>query len=349
MARLLPADTALITPRTSTTLRFDWLMVLLALFLASGTYVDAWAHNHGYTDSSFFTPSHAVLYGAFFCIAITVVVMTVPKLARGVPWFDSVPIGYEILPIGTALFACAGAGDFLWHTLFGLENGIEALLSPPHLGLVAGALLIIGAPLRAAWLRPGNPAGWREWMPPLLSLSLLLTIITFILQFAHPWVLPVASLRWHPPTDLLRFYRHGLGVIGLLLHTAIVIGAFLLLIRRWRLPFPACCFILVTNALFASVLDDIYWAIPVAAVGGIVGDLFLRSVSTTEPAKQHMFALLLPVTLTAVYFIAIAGIEGTWWTMHLVGGCVILAGATGVALSYLVTMTAHRTGAKRGV
>lgn len=338
MSHLLQADTAP-TSRSYSTARFDWLMVLLALLLTGGTYLDAWAHNHGYSNSSFFTPWHAVLYGAFLCVAIAVLVMMVPKLARGLPWFDTLPIGYELLPIGTALFACAGASDFLWHTLFGLENDIEALLSPPHLGLVAGALLIIGAPLRAAWLRPGTPAGWREWTPALLSVSLLLTMITFILQFAHPWVVPVASLRWYPPTDLLRFYRQGLGVIGLLLHTAIVMGALLLLIRRWRLPFLGCCFILVTNALFASVLDNIYWAIPVAVIGGIAGDLFLRSVSATEPAKQHMFALIVPMTLTIAYFIAIIGIEGTWWTIHLFGGSVMLAGAIGIALSYLIVTT----------
>jgi hypothetical protein len=343
MSRLLQADAAP-TSRTYSTPRFDWIMALLALLFAAGIYVDGWAHNHGYTDGSFFTPWHAVFYGGFLCIVIAVLILMVPKLARGVPWLDTLPIGYGTLPIGTAIFACAGAGDFLWHTLFGVENDIEALLSPPHLGLAAGMLLIVGAPLRAAWLWPKTPIGWREWIPALLSVSLLLTVSTFILQFAHPWVIPVASLRWYPPNDLLRFYRQGLGMVGLVLHTAIVMGALLLLIRRWHLPFLSCCFILVTNALFASVLDDIYWAIPVAALGGIAGDIFLRSVPATEPAKLHVFALIVPVTLTVAYFIAVAGIEGTWWTLHLVGGSLILTGAIGTVLSYFVATAPSKRG-----
>jgi hypothetical protein len=335
MSRLLQADAAP-TSRTYSTPRFDWLMTLLALLFAAGIYIDGWAHNHGYTDGSFFTLWHAAFYGGFLCIVIAVLVVMVPKLVRGVPWLDTLPIGYGILPIGTAIFACASAGDFLWHTLFGVENGIETLLSPPHLGLAAGMLLIVGAPLRAAWLRPGTPAGWREWLPALLSLSLLLTVSTFVLQFAHPWVIPVASLRWNPPSDLLRIYRQGLGVIGLVLHTAIMMGALLLLLRRWHLPFLGCCFILMMNALFASALGDIYWAIPVAALGGLAGDIFLRSVPATEPAKLHVFALIVPVTLTVAYFIAVIGIEGSWWTIPLMESSLILTGATGTVLSYFV-------------
>ena len=41
----------------------------------------------------------------------------------------------------------AGAiGDMFWHIIFGIEVSIDALLSPTHLLLLIGALLILSGP-----------------------------------------------------------------------------------------------------------------------------------------------------------------------------------------------------------
>ena len=39
-------------------------MALISCAIVFGLYIDGWAHNHGFVDDSFFTPWHAVLYGA---------------------------------------------------------------------------------------------------------------------------------------------------------------------------------------------------------------------------------------------------------------------------------------------
>src|SRR6266566_3590952 len=52
-------------PRSS--VRFDWIVVLLEAWWVGGLFVDGWAHEHGKVDQSFFTPWHAILYSGFFC------------------------------------------------------------------------------------------------------------------------------------------------------------------------------------------------------------------------------------------------------------------------------------------
>ena len=67
-----------------------------------------------------------------------------------------------------------GVGDLLWHQVFGIEQGIAALLSPTHLLLFTGVALILLAPFRAAWSSPESPsAGVLGMLPALLSITLL--------------------------------------------------------------------------------------------------------------------------------------------------------------------------------
>ena len=48
----------------------------------------------------------------------------------------------------------------IWHEIFGVETGVEALLSPTHLMLALGGSLMVSGPFRvwlASALRPGSP------------------------------------------------------------------------------------------------------------------------------------------------------------------------------------------------
>jgi hypothetical protein len=44
--------------------RFDWAVAGLSAWLIGGLYLDDWAHSHGKVGDVFFTPWHAILYGA---------------------------------------------------------------------------------------------------------------------------------------------------------------------------------------------------------------------------------------------------------------------------------------------
>jgi len=175
--------------------RFNWAMAVLSTVLVGGFYLDLWAHAHGRTDNTFFTPWHAVLYSMLAAVGIFLSIAAWRAWHRGAPWWESLPAGYGLSLVGVALFALGGVADLVWHVLFGVEFSVDALLSPTHLVLACAGILIVTGPLRAAWRDPSR--GTRPWLariPAVLSLALALSILTGFTQFVHPLVDPWAEV-----------------------------------------------------------------------------------------------------------------------------------------------------------
>ena len=144
-----PHTLARARPQAIGGLAFDWLMAALSTIFLGGLYLDGWAHNHGKVDQSFFTPWHAFFYAGFALTALVLLVSAAVNWRRGYTSRAALPAGYGLALLGTAIFAAAGVGDLIWHTLFGIEEDFEALVSPTHLMLGAGLALMVSAPLRA--------------------------------------------------------------------------------------------------------------------------------------------------------------------------------------------------------
>ncbi len=118
----------------------------------------------------------------------------------------------------------------IWHMLFGIEAGVEALLSPTHLALGLGQGLIVSGPLRAAWRRPEPATAWATQVPVLLALTLTLSVLTFFTMYAHPLVHPAAGAGSpHAGSETM-------GVAGILLQTGLLMGTTLFVVRFWTLP-----------------------------------------------------------------------------------------------------------------
>ncbi len=327
-------DGARSTPRTQVVsgLGFDWAVALFSLLLTGGLYLDGWAHNHGKVDQTFFTPWHAILYssmaltGAFLALALA------RNRIRGASWREALPRGYWLSLVGIGLFVGGGLGDLVWHTLFGIEASISALLSPTHLLLATAGFLIVTGPLRAVWRRKSDDDNWATLGPALISVVAVLSIITFFLQFANPFdnVAPaIVSTTYVTP---------GLGVASIVLHSAIVMGLVLLLARRWTLPPGAITFIFTLNAIPVAALDDRYALIPAMVTAGIIADILLARLkpSAARPRSFYAFAFLAPAVLYALYFAALAMSRGIFWTIHLWLGSIFMAGITGLFVSFLL-------------
>ena len=169
--------------------RFDWTMAGLSTALVGGFYLDLWAHAHGRTDNTFFTPWHAVLYSMLVVVGVFLSIAAWRSWKGGARWYRSLPPGYGLSLLGVAIFAVGGVADLIWHVLFGVEFSIDALLSPTHLVLALAGALIVTGPLRAAWhRRPRNSLGLLAQAPAVLSLALLLSLLTAMTQFIHPLV-----------------------------------------------------------------------------------------------------------------------------------------------------------------
>src|SRR5690349_11312671 len=125
--------------------KLDLLVSVLTFYFLCGLFLDGWAHNHGRVDNTFLTPWHAVLYSGFGLVGAVFVGTQFMNVLKGHIWTRALPKGYGIGLLGIVLFGFGGGFDFVWHSIFGFEANIQALLSPAHLLLATGALLFATA------------------------------------------------------------------------------------------------------------------------------------------------------------------------------------------------------------
>src|SRR6266851_3134279 len=284
-------------------IRFDWAMAILSVVVVGGLFLDGWAHTHGRVDQSFFTPWHAVFYAGYAMTASALVASLLSNHARGCPWQLALAVGYGLSGLGALIFAAGGMTDLIWHTLFGIEAGVEALLSPTHLVLALGLGLIASGPVRAAWQRPGPVSGWAAQGPMVLAFTSTLSVLAFFTEYAHTLVY-VAAGAGHPHGGAV-----GLGVASILLQTGVFMATILLAVRFGRLPRGALTLIVTLNAAALGCLNfssDYPWALVVGAgVAGVLVDAFYARLhpSATRPAAwrgvrlhppSHLLPLLFP-------------------------------------------------------
>lgn len=320
-------------------LGFDWLMMLLSLLFLGGLYLDGWAHNHGMVDNSFFTVWHAFFYSGFALVALLLVGTLVVNRLRGWAWEAALPQGYQVSLLGVLIFAAGGVGDLIWHELFGIEDGFEALLSPTHLLLGLGLGLVVTGPLRAAWARKGHAVTWWTLLPAFLSLTALISDLTFFLMFSHP-IFSRTGSRF----DYVFSSESGqvAGVLGLMLVGGALVGPVLLVLRRWQLPLGALTLIWGSNTVAMTILG--YHEAAAQAMAGamllavVLLDLLLWQLRSRLDATTllRLFAFGAPVLLFIAYYLGLLASTGTRWSVHLVTGSVALAGVVGWLLSYLV-------------
>jgi hypothetical protein len=208
---------------------FDWTMTILSAVFVGGLFLDGWAHTHGRVDETFFTPWHAALYSGFLAAAVFLWGGLVWGVRRGHRWRAALPDGYGLSLLGVTLWFAGGPFDLAWHSVFGFEASVEALMSPAHTVLALGAALITSGPLRAVLRR--RPRTWWRDLPLVLSLTFVVSVLTFFTQIAHPLANLWAAGPRRSSLDVTE-----LGLVSFLLTAAIVMGPLLLLLRHGRLP-----------------------------------------------------------------------------------------------------------------
>lgn len=87
---------------------------------------------------TFFTPSHAMLYtgAGLTTIAAAIGLFFALKNKEKIR-SKSFYTAFKLLIIGAAIQLISGPGDFMWHSVF----GVDGLMSPPHLALATGILI----------------------------------------------------------------------------------------------------------------------------------------------------------------------------------------------------------------
>lgn len=162
-----------------------WLYLFCSAWLATGAYVDGWAHNHIPELETFFTPWHAILYSGYLSSVSVLLVWMLLRRKSGHRGLQIIPEGLEFSLTGMLIFFFGGLGDMLWHIVFGIEAGIEALLSPTHLLLATGVFLMAsGSAKHWIYLHTIHPRRWTHF-PLALSVTFALMVLTYMTQFAR--------------------------------------------------------------------------------------------------------------------------------------------------------------------
>jgi hypothetical protein len=327
----LPAPPATSAP-------FRWTVALLSTCFLVGAYVDAWAR---------LTPGNplgrwqdAPVDAAWLAVTGYLAVVFGRNLAGGTGWRAALPPGYHEALAGGLVFGLGAVADVDYQLAAGAGQGLEALLSPPHLVQLAGGGLLLAAPLNQALHRRPERAGG----PVVLSAALTLSALTFFTQFANPLVDLWPAARW--PVPVTPWVGQNLGLAGVLIHVSLLMGVMLLLIRSFALPLGGLTAICGLNGLCLAIISRHPELLPVPLLTGLAADglrLRLRP-EATDPGGLRLFSTAVPVVYTLLYWAAIWLLEGgTSWSWQLWVGVVLAAALTGFLVSYVAGIRRPRS------
>lgn len=320
---------------------FDWVMAALGGWLLGGLYLDGWAHIHVPALETFFTPWHAVLYSGYLAGATALVLTFWRSRRRGALRSTALPPGYRLSLVGASIFFFGGVADMLWHVVFGIEDGVEGLISPSHLALAYGGGLMVTGPLRAGLRRgPGASESWLARMPMAVSLTLLVSLLTFFTDYASPYA---ATWVARTPGGMI-FLHQSVGLAGFLVQPAVLMGPVLYVLRGQPLPAGSLTLVLSVNVALMAMMHDKFLAtgpgplIGAAVLAGLSGDALLAwfRPSPDRPLAFRAVAFAVPAVQYLLYFLAVFWWARVTWSVHLWTGAVVIAGGVGWLLSYLV-------------
>lgn len=302
----------------------------LATWTTIGVFVDAYKHSTDPGLETFWTPWHGLFYSGFLATAAWLVHLAWKRLDGSRSLFDAAPRRHRAALYGIVVFAVGGVGDAVWHTVFGVETSLDALLSPTHLMLWLGLLTISSSPLRAAWSDRDHDdaATMLRFGPVLTSAVLILSGVAFFLEYL--WMPVETSLpQVRYIAGVTGEFDAAYGVAGIMISTAVMMAAVLLLTRRWTTPFGTIAALLtVANVLMAVGFDNDLEALPAVIVAGLVGDLLLRI-----EVPRLLLAGAIPLVLWSLYFIQVGRLgAGLGWPPEIWSGAIVFAVLIGLAL-----------------
>jgi len=297
----------------------------------TGVFLDAWAHISRLPDS-FWTPWHGVLYSGLTSCGVFLVAA---RWARR----DDRPIlapGYDLSLVGFGIGALGGVADAIWHTVFGVEFDVEAAVSPSHLMIAAGILLVVTGPMRAAWDRRSFG------IPAALSIVYGLSIVTVIVDYANPFARVFGASSGPVEHDILQLQQTE-ALFAFMLYAALLAGMLVLTLRRVRVGAPwlgaivganMAAMVWVNGPLHEFALPALF-AVAIASAALAAAAAWWLAPSPTRAASIRVFAFAVPAMSYAVYAATITLAFGTSWSPTFWGGLIATGGLAGLLVSTL--------------
>ncbi|NRF90602.1 hypothetical protein HQN89_06090 [Paenibacillus frigoriresistens] len=316
------------------------ITMLMGMWLIIGLFIDGFAHNHGAVET-FFTPWHAILYSGYLACAVWIFYLTYQNKSRGIhaTWIQAIPTGYKLGVAGVIIFFLGGLGDMYWHTVFGIEKNIAALLSPTHLILLTGALMILTSPYRAiSHAEDEVSPTFRQLLPALTSIALTFAVMAFFLMYA--WSFRQNLWMAREEDAIAR------AVVDFLTTTMLLVLPVMMVLRRWKLPFGTATYFFVFQAVLMAILDSFshYGSIVILLISGIAADLMFRFIKQLEASdwRYKIVFFVIPVLIWGLYFADLSIFHTLDWAPELWGGTMFICGLCSLGLSILAAPMVHR-------
>ncbi len=320
----------------------EFIGMVLGLWTILGLFLDGWAHSHGRAES-IFSPWHAVLYSGFTAAALWAGWITWRRRNRGRSLLETMPPGHLATLVGFVLFGIGGGGDLIWHEIFGVEANVEALLSPTHLLLLAGGAIALSAPLRRMLRSSSVDVSRKEFLPALLSLTLLTAVGSFFLGYLSPFgttAVEFSNATTHTH-DLSRVtpaigeeLRENWALGSIFVTSLVLVLPALFLRRHWKTPAGTFLFLYTFLLLLQTGLGEFkQW--PLIGVGIVLGLVVDAAVARGLPA--WLVGSLVPLTAWSMYFLVFELQTGVGWSPELWGGVTLMATLLGGLVGLLAT------------
>jgi hypothetical protein len=340
-------------------LPLDYAVGFCSVWISSGFFLDAWAHGHVPVES-FFTPYHGVFYSGMLAMVFVLAAFALRNRMRGYKWANVFPRPYRLALLGIPIFVVAGIGDMLWHMLFGIEEGVDALLSPTHQALGLGIFFLSSGPIRSVLADRARSTTLARQLPLTLGLATWLLLVHFGTAYAFdpgagrtdaaPSIAPFTSD--YLTALSIGYYKVSTGVLIVIFQSTVMNGFALWLVSSIR-PCPGMLtlFYLIGNtpaaAAFTNQTPLLAVTIAQSLITGVVADTFSARVDLSpalglkNKTLFRWFATVVPLTYIGVYLIGTLMTDRIWWDWNVALGAWIWAGVCGFALSLLAT--ARRT------
>lgn len=329
--------------------RRDAMTAALGVLLVGGVFTDGWAHFNRPGLETFFTPWHAFLYSGLGVMTLWLTAVAWRASGGDIRAAKaSLPRGYGLTFVGAALFGLGGLSDLIWHQIFGIEIAVDALLSPTHLLLGAGGILILTTGMRSQGLLGSAEKG--QWNAPAkVSLALTLAIVVFFLLYVSPFIEPRPLVNFTPTPEGTPGHDAAelpvMAALAFYLVTTLIITLPLIFMTRGRSSVPAGGAVLVvsTVAILPVIIDDLP-GVPLAGafgavLGAVVFELVHRTLLVQSADRTRVWAApgLLALLVWSGDMAGLALADALRWPVSLWSGVIILSALVAAATGFATT------------
>ena len=304
----------------------DAVVVVLSTWFVLGAYVTAYAYVH-VENQVLAGPQRAgftMVTAAWSLLTLYLFAGFATGLRNGRPWNRALPDGQTGTFAAALVFGAAWIIDAgFWSPLFGTNGvGLDSLYTPPHLVEMAAAAIIVTGPLRAAARRGETVAT----PVTLTSAALLLSVLTFATQFAHPLIdpWPAGDYEFRAAAQALPWLGENVGMASLLAQTGILAATALLLNSAFRLRPGALTFVFALNGVLVCITKWHFELLPVPIAAGVAADAWVAWSSRRPGRPSASLCAVVGFAFVVAYGVETALLPaGSVWGASLWSGAVI--------------------------